>query len=120
MMTTARRASIKSIRLRYRTRRLIGSEVLPNTEIKLPTAVAARFLSRKSDVEVDRTYRRIHSRCRTIATLESVDAQIVRLRRNLTAIEEQCSVELPKKPTAQFDRSFDQAKAPQRIIVGAQ
>src|ERR1700694_1495181 len=64
------------------------SEVLPDTEIKLPVAVATRLLSRKSDVEVDRTYRRIYSRCRTIATLQSVDTQIIRLRRNLTAIEE--------------------------------
>jgi hypothetical protein len=29
------------------------SEVLPDTEIKLPTAVAARLLSRKSEIEVD-------------------------------------------------------------------
>src|SRR5258708_6240303 len=96
------------------------SEVLPDAEIKLPTAVAARLLSRKSDVEVDRTYRRIQSRCRTIATLESVDAQIIRLRRNLTAIEEQGAVELPEQRTAQFNRSFDQAQAAQRIIAGAQ
>ena len=96
------------------------SEVLPDTEIKLPIAVAARLLSWKSDVEVDRTYRRIHSRCRTIATLESVDAQIIRLRRDLTAIEEQRAVELPEQGTAQFNRSFDQAQAAQRIIAGAQ
>src|SRR5713226_5992545 len=44
-------------------------EVLPDTEIKLPTAVSSRSLGRKSEVEVDRTQRRIHSQCRTIATL---------------------------------------------------
>src|SRR6266481_5516528 len=120
MRTTARRASIRSTRLRYRTKRLIDSEVLPDTEINLPTAVAARLLSRKSDVEVDRTYRRIHSRCRTIATLESVDAQIIWLGSNLTAIEEQRAVELPEQRMAQFNRSFDQAQAAQRIIAGAQ
>src|ERR1700685_1196624 len=54
------------------------SEVLPDTEIKLPTAVPVRLLGRKSDVEVDRTYGRIHSSRRTIATLESVDAQVIR------------------------------------------
>src|SRR6266851_4568406 len=43
-------------------------EVLPDAEIKLPTAVS-RSLGRKSEVEVDRTQRRIHSQCRTIATL---------------------------------------------------
>src|SRR6266852_7181606 len=65
------------------------SEVLPDTEIKLPTTVSLRLLSRKSDVEVDRTYRRIHPQCRTIATLEIADAQIIWVRPNLTAIEEQ-------------------------------
>src|ERR1700691_31523 len=96
------------------------SEVLPDAEIKLPTAVAARLLSRKSEIEVDRTHRRIHSRCRTIATLERVDTQIIRFRRNLTATEEQRAVELPEQRTAQFNRSFDQAQAAQRIITGAQ
>src|SRR6266446_9629958 len=36
-------------------------EVLPDTEIKLPAAVSPRLLRRKSYVEVDRTYWRIHS-----------------------------------------------------------
>src|SRR5713101_7100510 len=71
-------------------------EVLPDTEIKLPTAVSPRLLGRKSEVEVDRTQRRIHSQCRTIATLEIAGAQIIRLRPNLTAIEEQRAVELPE------------------------
>src|SRR5713101_937225 len=71
-------------------------EVLPDAEIKLPTAVSSRSLRRKSEVEVDRTQRRIHSQCRTIATLWIAGAQIIRLRPNLTAIEEQRAVELPE------------------------
>src|ERR1700730_4067673 len=71
-------------------------EVLPDTEIKLPAAVSPRLLSGKSEVEVDRTYRRIHSQCRTIATLEIADAQIIPVRPNLTAIEEHRAGELPE------------------------
>src|ERR1700738_3979598 len=79
------------------------SEVLPNTEIKLPNAVATRFLSRKSDIEVDRTYRRIHSGCRTIAPLQGRDPAIIRSAPNPAGIEEQRPVGLPEQRTAQFN-----------------
>src|SRR6185312_3587369 len=93
---------------------------LPNAEIDLPIRIGERGLSRKAQVQPQRSDRSGEADRRAIAALKIAHRNPVGMDRDLATVEKRCAGEPPEERTAQLDRALEEAETAQRLIGRAE